>query len=29
MPIDMQQDRFSAVASIGDQMKRFSLQRCQ
>ena len=28
MPIDMQQDHFSAVASIGDQMQRFSLQRC-
>ncbi len=29
MPIDMQQNQFSAVASIGDQMKRFTLQRCQ
>jgi hypothetical protein len=29
MPIDMQQDQFSAVASIGDQMQRFSLRRCQ
>jgi hypothetical protein len=29
MPIDMQPDQFSAVASIGDQMQRFSLRRCQ
>jgi hypothetical protein len=29
MPIDMQPDQFSAVASIGDQMQRFSLKRCQ
>ena len=29
MPVDMQQDQFSAVASIGDRMQRFSLQRCQ
>jgi hypothetical protein len=29
IPIDMQQDQFSVVASIGEQMKQFSLQRCQ
>ena len=29
MPIDLQQDKFDAVASIGGQMKRFNLQRCQ
>ena len=29
MPIDMQQDQFSAVTSIGDRMQRFSLRRCQ
>jgi hypothetical protein len=29
MPIDMQQNQFSAVASIGDMMERFTLQRCQ
>jgi hypothetical protein len=29
MPIDMQQDQFSAVASVGDLMERFTLQRCQ
>ncbi len=29
MPIDIQQDQFSVVASIGDQMQRFSLRRCQ
>lgn len=29
MPIDMQQNEFGAVASIGDRMQRFSLQRCQ
>jgi hypothetical protein len=29
MVIDMQQDQFSAVASIGEQMQRFSLRRCQ
>ena len=28
MPINMQPDQFSAVASIGDRMQRFSLQRC-
>ena len=29
MPLDMQQDRFSAVASIDDQMNRLVLQRCR
>ena len=29
MPLDMQQNQFSAVASIGDMMERFILQRCQ
>ena len=29
MPIGMQQDQFSAVASIGDRMKQLTLQRCQ
>ena len=29
MPIDLQQGRLDAVASIGGQMKRFNLQRCQ
>jgi len=29
MPIDMQQDQFSAVVSLGDQLQRFSLRRCQ
>jgi hypothetical protein len=29
MPVDMQPDQFSAVATIGDRMKRFSLRRCQ
>jgi hypothetical protein len=29
MPIDMQQDQFIAVASIGDLMERITLQRCQ
>ena len=29
MPIDMQPDDFSLVASIGDPMQRFDLQRCQ
>jgi hypothetical protein len=29
MPIEMQQDQFSAVASVGDLMERFTLQRCQ
>jgi len=29
MPLDMQQDRFSAVASIDDQMSRLALQRCR
>jgi hypothetical protein len=29
MPIDMHKDQFSAVASIGEQMQRFSLQRCK
>lgn len=29
MPVDMQPDQFSAVATIGDQMRRFSLRRCQ
>jgi hypothetical protein len=28
MPIDMQPNQFSAVASIGDRMQRFNLQRC-
>jgi len=29
MPLDMQQDQFSAVASIDDQMSRLVLQRCR
>jgi hypothetical protein len=29
MPIDLQQDKLDAVASIGGQMKRFNLKRCQ
>jgi hypothetical protein len=29
MPIDMQQNQFSAVASIGGMMERLTLQRCQ
>jgi hypothetical protein len=29
MPIDMQQDQFSAVVSIGDRMQRFNLRRCR
>lgn len=29
MPLDIQQDRFSAVASIDDQMSKLALQRCQ
>jgi len=29
MPIDIQQDRFIAVASIGDLLERITLQRCQ
>jgi hypothetical protein len=29
MPFDMQQKQFSAVASIGEQMQRLSLLRCQ
>ena len=29
MPFDMQQDRLSAVASIGDLMERLNLQRCR
>jgi hypothetical protein len=29
MPLDMQQDRFSAVASIDDQMSKLALQRCR
>ena len=29
IPIEMQQDQFNVVARIGEQMKRFSLQRCQ
>lgn len=27
--VDMQQNQFSAVASVGDLMQQFSLQRCQ
>lgn len=29
MPIEMQPDQFSAVASIDDQMSRLALQRCR
>ena len=29
MPLDMQQDQFSAVASIDDQMSKLVLQRCR
>jgi hypothetical protein len=29
MPLDMQQDQFSAVASIDDQMSKLALQRCR
>jgi hypothetical protein len=29
MPLDRQQDQFSAVASIDDQMSRLALQRCR
>jgi len=29
VPVDMQQNQFSAVASIGDLMQQFTLQRCQ
>jgi hypothetical protein len=29
VPVDMQQDQFSTVASIGDLMQQFTLQRCQ
>jgi hypothetical protein len=29
MPLDMQQERFNAVASIDDQMSRLVLQRCR
>jgi hypothetical protein len=29
MPVDMQQDRFTAVAVIDDQMSRLALQRCR
>ena len=29
MPLDMQEDRFNAVAVIDDQMTRLALQRCQ
>lgn len=29
MPLDMQQDQFSAVASVDDQMSRLVLQRCR
>lgn len=28
MPIDLQPDQFGAVASIGEQMQRLTLQRC-
>ena len=28
VPVDMQQNQFSAVASIGDLMQQFTLQRC-
>ena len=29
MPLDMQPDRFSAVASIDDHMNKLDMQRCQ
>jgi hypothetical protein len=29
LPLDMQQDRFSAVAVIDDQMSKLALQRCR
>ena len=29
VPVDMQQNQFSAVASVGDLMQQFTLQRCQ
>jgi hypothetical protein len=29
MPLDMQTDQFSAVASIDDQMSKLALQRCR
>jgi hypothetical protein len=29
LPLDMQQDRFNAVAVIDDQMSKLSLQRCR
>ena len=29
VPVDMQQNQFSAVASVGDLMQQFSLRRCQ
>ena len=29
VPVDMQQNQFGAVASIGDLMQQFTLQRCQ
>ena len=29
LPLDMQQDQFSAVASIDDQMSKLALQRCR
>ena len=29
MPIEMQQDKFTAVASVGDLLERVTLQRCK
>ena len=29
VPIDMQKDQFNAVASLGDLIQQFTLQRCQ
>ena len=29
VPVDMQQNRFGAVATVGDLVQQFSLQRCQ